>query len=56
MSEYRDWVVSYKDYLVHMYESIFLQYLTRKEKKIVTFEMFCKFVYSNSSGEIVDYL
>lgn len=56
MSEYREWIVAYKEYLTHMYQSIFLPYLTRKEKRTMTFDSFCQFVYDNSSGEIVNYL
>lgn len=56
MSEYKEWCVSYNKYLFHMYKNIFFTYLTRAEKKEITFEKFCEFVYSQSSGEIIDYL
>lgn len=56
MCEYSEWFTSYHNYLKQLYEGVFLRYLTRKEKKEIPFEKFCRFVYENSSGEIVDYL
>lgn len=56
MSEYSEWIVAYNEYLTHMYRFIFLPYLTLKEKREITFDSFCKFVYSLSSGEISNYL
>jgi len=56
MTEYSEWIVAYNKYLIHMYENIFHPYLNRKEKKVMTFDKFCEFVYSHSSKDIVEYL
>lgn len=50
-----NWVKSYERYINHLY-NIFLSYLSPNEKREITFEKFCIFVYENSSGNIVDYL
>lgn len=55
IAEYEDWINAYSSYLVHMYEKIFFPYMNRQEKKTVTFDSFCKFVYEQSSGDIYEY-
>ena len=54
--EYNIWVKSYSRYLSDLYNGIFVKYLTRKEKKEISFDKFCLFVYNSSSGVIIDYL
>lgn len=56
MAIYEEWVMAYHKYLTDLYERIFVSYLSRKEKREMTFDKFCRFVYANSSGDIVNYL